>query len=244
MTKKEMFRFSDHQIIEERNENEAFLPDDVSIMIAYHKKYAEKIEIKNMMSFTNMNVLRVTENIPASVISFLDPTVEKLYFENLEKKQIIHLKFKGKKELVLNNQKDLENYLSSGTIKGIVMFMMLINVMKKGGYLIVDEIENHYNKEIVSSIIKFFMDIRLNKNGATLIFTTHYPELLDLYERNDSIYITRNENGIYLEKLSDVLKRNDIKKSDVYQSGMLEGTTPTYSSYIALKKHIAAALED
>ena len=58
MTKKEMFRFSDHQIIEERNENEAFLPDDVSIMIAYHKKYAEKIEIKNMMSFTNMNVLR------------------------------------------------------------------------------------------------------------------------------------------------------------------------------------------
>lgn len=115
------------------------------------------------------------------------------------------------------------------------MFMMLINVMKKGGYLIVDEIENHYNKEIVSSIIKFFMDIRLNKNGATLIFTTHYPELLDLYERNDSIYITRNENGIYLEKLSDVLKRNDIKKSDVYQSGMLEGTTPTYSSYIALK---------
>ena len=240
MTKKEMFRFSDHQIIEERNENEAFLPDDVSIMIAYHKKYAEKIEIKNMMSFTNMNVLRVTENIPASVISFLDPTVEKLYFENLEKKQIIHLKFKGKKELVLNNQKDLENYLSSGTIKGIVMFMMLINVMKKGGYLI----ENHYNKEIVSSIIKFFMDIRLNKNGATLIFTTHYPELLDLYERNDSIYITRNENGIYLEKLSDVLKRNDIKKSDVYQSGMLEGTTPTYSSYIALKKHIAAALED
>lgn len=243
MIKKDMFYFSEKQITEERNTNEAFLSDDVSIMIAHHKKYAEHIEIKSMMSFTNMNVLRVSEAIPDSVISFLDPTVEKLYFENVDKKQLIHLKFQGKEEIVLNDQKDLENYLSSGTIKGIVMFMMIISVMKTGGYLVADEIENHYNKEIVSSVIKFFMDTKLNKNGATLIFTTHYPELLDLYERNDSIYITRNNGGIYLEKLSDILKRNDIKKSEVYQSGMLEGTAPDYNAYIALKKHIATALK-
>lgn len=238
-TKKEIFHFSENHIVEERNKNEAFLSDDVSIMIAHHKKYSEHMEVRNMMSFTNMNVLRVSEKIPNAVISFLDPTVETLYFENTENKQLIHLKFVGKDEIILNDQKDLENYLSSGTIKGIVMFMMIIHVLEEGGYLIADEIENHFNKEIISTIIRFFMDMRLNKNGATLVFTTHYPELLDLYDRNDSIYITRNKQGIYLEKLSDILKRNDIKKSDVYQSGMLEGTTPTYNTYIALKKHIA-----
>ena len=78
------------------------------------------------------------------------------------------------------------------------------------------------------------------KNGGTLIFSTHYPELLDEYDRNDSIFITRNRNGITVENLSNILKRNDIKKSDAYQSGFLEGTTPTYEAYMQLKKGIAS----
>ena len=47
---------------------------------------------------------------------------------------------------------------------------------------------------------------------------------------------------VTVENLSNILKRNDIKKSDAYQSGFLEGTTPTYEAYMQLKKSIAAAL--
>ena len=65
---------------------------------------------------------------------------------------------------------------------------------------------------------------------------------LDEYDRNDSIYITRNRNGITAENLSSILKRNDIKKSDAYQSGFLEGTTPMYEAYMRLKKSLAAVL--
>ena len=80
------------------------------------------------------------------------------------------------------------------------------------------------------------MDKKVNKKGATLIFSTHYSELLDEFERNDSIYITKNKDGITAEKLSGILKRNDIKKSEIYDSDFLEGTVPAYESYIALKK--------
>ena len=45
------------------------------------------------------------------------------------------------------------------------------------------------------------------------------------------------------ENLSNILGRNDIKKSDAYQSGFLEGTTPTYEAYMQLKKSIAASLK-
>lgn len=45
-----------------------------------------------------------------------------------------------------------------------------------------------------------------------------------------------------MENLSNILKRNDIKKSDAYQSGFLEGTTPTYEAYMQLKKSIATSL--
>lgn len=226
-----------------RNENEMFLSDDVSFIIAHNKKTKDTLEICSLLSFTNVNVLPFSEDIPLEVIAFLDPTIEKLCFEQMENKALIHLKFKGEDEIVLNNAMDLEQYLSSGTIKGIITFSLVKEVLQSGGYLLVDEIENHFNKEIVTTLVRFFMDSRFNKKGGTLIFTTHYPELLDEYDRNDGIYIVRNRNGIMADNLSNILTRNDIKKSDAYQSGFLEGTTPAYEAYIRLKKSLAASIE-
>ena len=221
-----------------RNQDEIYLPDDVSFIIAHNKKVNDTVEVFSLLFYTNINVLPFTENIPLEVIAFLDPTIEKLCFEQVEGKTFIHLKFKNEEEIVLNNAVDLEQYLSSGTIKGIITFSMVKEVLQSGGYLLVDEIENHFNKEIVTTLVRFFMDSRFNKNGGTLIFTTHYPELLDEYDRNDGIYIVRNCNGITVENLSYILTRNDIKRSDAYQSGFLEGTTPTYEAYIRLKESL------
>lgn len=70
----------------------------------------------------------------------------------------------------------------------------------------------NFNKEIVTTLMRFFMDSKLNQNGGTLIFSTHYPELLDEYDRNDSIFIIRNRDGIIVENLCMILKRNDIQR--------------------------------
>ena len=108
--------------------------------------------------------------------------------------------------------------------------------------MVVDELENHFNKEIVMTMIRLFTDGGLNKKGGSLIFSTHYPEILDEFDRNDCIYITRNRDGITVDNLSTLLKRNDIKKSDAYQSGFLEGTTPAYEAYMQLKKSLSRQL--
>ena len=242
-SKKYLTDFTAISPIAVRNTEEAYLPDDVSFIIAHNKKANDKIDVFSLLSYTNINILPFTEDIPLEVIAFLDPTIEKLYFEKVEDKAFIHLKFKDEEEIILNNAVELEQYLSSGTIKGIITFSMVKEVLASGGYILVDELENHFNKEIVVTLIRFFMDSSLNKNGSTLIFTTHYPELLDEYDRNDAIYIVRNRNGITAENLSYILKRNDIKKSDAYQSGFLEGTTPAYEAYLRLKKNLAASLK-
>lgn len=241
-TRKAMLNFDGYDPAIIRSSQEEFLSDDVSIMIARNKKTKEHVRIVNLLKYTNENVLHFSEDIPAEVITFLDPTIESLHFDEKDKKPLIHLKFKGKEEILLNNPVELNNYLSSGTVKGMITFTLAQEVLQTSGYIIVDEVENHFNKEIVTTLMRFFMDSKLNKKGGTLIFSTHYPELLDEYDRNDSIFITRNRNGITVENLSNILKRNDIKKSDAYQSGFLEGTTPTYEAYMQLKKSIAAAL--
>lgn len=242
-SKKYLTDFDGIEPVDSRNSNEAYLSDDVSFIIAHNKKVNDAVDVFSLLSYTNVNVLPFTEDIPLEVIAFLDPTIEKLCFEQAEGKTFIHLKFRDEDEIILNNAVDLEQYLSSGTIKGIITFSMVKEVLQSGGYLLVNEIENHFNKEIVTTLMRFFMDSRLNKRGGTLIFTTHYPELLDEYDRNDGICIVRNRNGITVENLSYILKRNDIKKSDAYQSGFLEGTTPAYEAYMRLKKNLAASIK-
>lgn len=240
--KKDLTDFSNVDPIKYRT-NEEYLSNDVSFIIASNKKNNEKIDVFSLLSYTNINVLPFTNDIPLEIISFLDPTIEKLYFEKNDKKIFVHLKFQNEDELILNNTEELENYLSSGTIKGIIIFTMLLETLKSGGYLLVDEIENHFNKEIVSTIIRFFMDRSLNKNGGVLVYTSHYPELLDEYDRNDCIYIMRNQKGITVDNLSLLLNRNDIKKSDLYQSDFFEGTAPKYDAYIKLKKKLSSYIK-
>ena len=241
-SKENLFNFEGIEPIAVRNEKEMFLSDDVSFIIAENKKNDNHLNVYNLMSYTNVNVLPISDEIPLEVVRFLDPTVEELYFETVKENTSIHLKFYEEEEIILNNSEELEQYLSSGTIKGIITFTIVIETLKTGGYLLIDEIENHFNKEIVTTLLRLFLDRRFNKNGGILVFTTHYPELLDEYDRNDSIHIVRNRNGITVEKLSDILKRNDIKKSDAYQSGLLEGTTPAYEAYLSLKKKIASLI--
>ena len=240
-TKKNLTDFSACEPVFVRKD-EDFLSDDVSIIIAHNKKTKAHMNVVSLLSFTNINILPFSDEIPEALISYLDPTGEMIRFEKNNEKTLTRLKFKGKEEILLNNSFELNQYLSSGTIKGIVTFKRAAEVLKTGGYLVIDEIENHFNKEIVSTLIRFFMDRQLNQNGGTLIFTTHYPELLDEYDRNDGIHIVRNRTGITVENLSNILKRNDIKKSEAYQRGFLEGTTAMYDAYMRLKKSIVASL--
>lgn len=241
--KKHLLDFSNIKFVLDRTnigEMKDFLPDDVSVVIAYNKANKDFLDVTEMLFLTDINFIPFSQiQIPSEVVEFLDPSIDSLSVigENPENAKF-HIQFKNKKTLIVEKQSELNYYLSSGTIKGITVFMAISFVLAKGGYLVVDEIENHFNKEIVSTIIRFFMDSKINVNGAVLIYSTHYPELLDEHNRNDSIYITKNIDSISVQNLSESLKRNDIKKSDAFQSGYLDGTAPAYNSYINLKNYL------
>ncbi len=238
--KKNIFEFEKAEEIIVRTGNEEFLLDDVSTIVSINKWIGTKVFYRDLVYLTNINVIeKLPKELPTPFISFLDQSIEYLKTNELSNhKTDIRLKFKGDKEIILDSTELLDQYLSSGTIKGINVFLNMLEVLKKGGYLLVDELENHFNKEIVSTIIRIFTDKELNSKGATLVFTTHYAEILDKIERNDSICIVRNNNGIKVDNLSELLNRNDLKKSEVYSSDFLGGTAPSYETYMDVKKVI------
>ena len=124
ITRKSLLDFDGKDPVMIRSGQEDFLSDDVSIMIARNKKAGETMRVVNLLQYTNINVLPFSDNIPAEVITYLDPTVESLQFDEKDQKTVIRLKFKGKEEIVMNNPIQLNNYLSSGTVKGMITFTL------------------------------------------------------------------------------------------------------------------------
>lgn len=245
INKTNLLDFEGLQPVRVRNNSDEYLSDDVSIMIAVNKQIHDKTTFVDLALFTNFNLfLPDGGSVPTEIISVLDPTIEHITVEKVNDKVITRLKFYGQKELVLLNTAELNAYLSSGTVKGVRVFSDAVTVLKNGGYLIVDEVENHFNRELVASLLRLFTSKRTNPKGAVIIFSTHYPELLDELERNDSVFITRSDHGLKIDNLNSLLERNDMKKSEVYQSNFLRGTAPKYKSLVALQKSIIKSLEE
>lgn len=236
--KADLYSLEGVKTVMQRNNEEAFLLDDVSIMVAFNKKRKTNFAFVDMLRYTNINKLTLSEDCPVELIGFFDPNIEYINVENNSGGIGGRLKFFCKNEIKLDHIADVDRYLSSGTIKGINTFLSAMKIFSSGGYLIIDELENHFNHEIVSTLVRLFMEKKVNKAGASLVFSTHYAEILNEFDRNDCIYIVRNKGGITIDNLSALLKRNDIKKSEAYESGFLSGTTPSYDSYINLKRHL------
>lgn len=244
LTKKNLYDFSGINLpLLERSEVESgLLPDNFSVFrkILKDKKHtSNRSQVVYFDGYLSPNYLLGQEFVSPEVISYLDPSIE--YFHvvddsvDKEKKQY-RLKFYSSDEIRINNGLDLSQYFSSGTLKGMSLFTIAWLVLETGATLLVDELENHFNKAIVKTFIGLFQDKSINKNDATLIFTTHYPELLDEFDRNDDIYIARRKEKMTLDDLSSLLDRGDLKKSEIFESNYLGGTAPNYDLMMSVKK--------
>lgn len=235
-TKGDMFNFEENHIMKDISRNILhYLPNDISIITAINKENKILMYL-NTNLLTNFNILILKSDVENEIIHFLDNSIEYLKVDYSSK--IYKLKFKNSNEIIFNDSEELERYLSSGTIKGATIFKLAMNILKEGGYLIIDELENHFNKSIACALIDLFNDKRINKFGAVLLFSTHYIEILDTVNRNDSINVVTKESLINVNTLSSLVKRNDYKVSEYILSSSIAPTMPSYEKYMNLKKAI------
>jgi len=226
-------------------EVKSVIKDDDSIVITVTR--GNTTGLHQLLPFTDINLLMTKNDISADVLHVFDPNLEILRVNEGDNGNDSYLvKFKGwEKPISFSNPFMLSNVVSSGTIKGQNLIENIRSALKTGGYVIVDELENHLNKELVRMITNIFKDERINKNGACLIFSTHYVELLDFVDRKDNIFITRKEpqNPMAIEVLSYAkeVKRNDVKKSEVFLSNFIQGTAPRYEYIRALEDSLCEA---
>lgn len=127
---------------------------------------------------------------------------------------------------------------AGGGADGGALVGRALETLRAGGYLIVDELENSINKQLVFAIMDLFASPVTNPHGATLLFSTHYPELLDHFTRKDSIWFAvRDGKGFALRNLGAYLGRTDLKKSVSFFANRVPGTAPSYAAVRALQDY-------
>lgn len=131
-----------------------------------------------------------------------------------------------------------EDFPNEVVLRGGALVGRALETLRAGGYLIVDELENSINKQLVFAIMDLFASPVTNPHGATLLFSTHYPELLDHFTRKDSIWFAvRDGKGFALRNLGAYLGRTDLKKSVSFFANRVPGTAPSYAAVRALQDY-------
>lgn len=117
---------------------------------------------------------------------------------------------------------DLEEE-SLGTKNIFILNPILLNVLKEGKILIIDELDRSLHPFLVKYIVKLFNSQEYNKNGAQLIFNTHDTNLLSLnLFRRDQIWFTEKD---YKKGATDLYPLDDfpVRKTENIQKGYLNG---------------------
>ena len=172
----------------------------------------------------------------AQVTRVFDPDIQQL---TLDDNGAVHLRFARDTRDRTLDPTSAAMLLSAGTVRGTRIINTAVEALRSGGYLLIDELENSLNKKLVETVIGLFTSHATNPHGAMLIFTTHYPELLDSIDRTDNIYFMRRlANGIHATKVADIEDRIDLSHADMFLSGRYGGTAPIAKDVQALRRYV------
>ena len=218
------------------------LPEDTSIVFFILKKKATRAVYFNcngegadtyQLLFRAMKTYKIPENILVKVIKIFDDKIKSLEMVDEKHYKLIyqdHVKELSDSELVY--------ILSSGTTKGVLLYIFVVAALENGFDLLIDEVENHFHKTLVENMISLFKDKTVNKKYATLMFTTHYCEVLDLFNRQDNIWIAKSDNKIHLENMYENYNiRTELLKSRQFYNNVFD-TSVNYEDLMALKKEL------
>lgn len=244
--RKKYYKSKLKQIFSENWEDEGQVvgevPEDVSIVFTVLKKtaireifYDDSLEYPGNynITFKLMNMSKLDTKYVKKVLQIFDSNISELR-QNDDKNYL--LTYKGKDRVFSENE--LYNFLSSGTTKGFNLYILAVMSLTTGFDLLVDEIENHFHKTLVENLIMLYKDKQVNKKNATLIFSTHYCEILDLFNRSDNIWVTHSREKIEIDNIYEKYDlRTELLKSKKFYQNTFD-TAVNYEALMDLKKEL------
>ena len=188
--------------------------------------------------FKAMKSYSISGEYLTNIIKIFDETIRGL--ERIDDHNY-RLIYQDKEQVLSDNE--LIYLLSSGTTKGLLLYILVVASLQNGFDLLIDEVENHFHKTLVENMISLYKDKTVNRKNATLIFTTHYCEVLDLFNRQDNIWISKSDGQVYLSNMyKDYNVRPELLKSRQFYNNAFQ-TSVNYDELMNLKRKLKKVQE-
>ena len=230
--------FSDNDFVPV--ENIGILPEDTSIVFfvlkkketraVYFNSDGEGVDTYRLM-FNALKRYKLSDSILSKTLHLFDDSILGL---SMLDEHNYELTLSSEKKII--SDKELLHFLSSGTTKRLLLYVTVVASLKYGFDLIIDELENHFHKTLVENVINLFKDKSINKFNATLYFSTHYCELLDLFNRQDNIWVCRADKKIVADNMYESFDiRTELSKSRQFYNDAFK-TAVNYDDLMNIKK--------
>lgn len=185
------------------------------------------------MVFKLMKTYHIPDETLFSIIQIFDSNIQSLQMVDDHNYRVSICNV----ERVLSD-KELLHMLSSGTTKGIILYTLVVASLQHGFDLLIDEAEIHFHKTLVENMISLYLDKTVNKHGATLLFSTHYCEVLDLFNRQDNIWVCQADDRIAVKNMYESFGvRAGLLKSKQFYSNAFQ-TAVNYDELMNLKRKL------
>ena len=137
------------------------------------------------------------EEIPSEILEFLTDTLkDELINDGAKaiKLNTVHNKFDRDGNIIGKTIFELNKEESIGTRKFFDMSAPILDTLKNGKVLIIDELDASLHPILTQYLIKLFHDEEVNTENAQLIFATHDTNLLNRnIFRRDQIWLTEKD---------------------------------------------------
>jgi len=132
--------------------------------------------------------------------------------------QTLHHIYDNNANVVGNTKLSMKEAESLGTQKAFALSGPLIEALKTGAVLVVDEMDARLHPVFVRQIVDMFNSKRLNPLNAQLIFNTHDTNLLNCRKDKPAGYLLRRDQIYFMEKdnmeASHLYSLIEFKKED------------------------------
>jgi hypothetical protein len=175
----------------------------------------------------------VTRKVPGQAVHFdLVAGKSEVHSEEVEEHQLrfSHVTEQGKAVFDLADE-------SSGTRNLLFLTGPVLDILRKGLTLVVDELDTSLHTQLVQALVRLFHRPEVNTCGAQLIFTTHDTSLLDAYGlfRRDQVWFVekKKDQSSELYSLIDFSPRKNEALERGYRQGRY-GAVPIISGLIGM----------
>ncbi len=137
----------------------------------------------------------------------------------------LHKKFDKDNKLIGSVQFELDEEESIGTQKFFAMSAPILDTLKNGKILMIDELDASLHPMLTMHLIKMFHNLSINTKNAQLIFVTHDTNLLhnNLFRRDQVWFAEKDKYGATdLYSLVEY-KKNPTRKESNKEKNYLQG---------------------